>query len=76
MQYYEKLSAFIREFRESKDVTLNSFAFKNGIEPSTLSRIENGSLKLKIDNLERIANGFGLTPAEFLKLFEEKYIDN
>ena len=71
MQYQEKLSQFIRELRESKKISLNSFAFKNCIEPSTLSRIEKGLLELKISNLEKIADGFNLTPAEFLKMFEE-----
>ena len=71
MQYQEKLAQFIRDLRESKKISLNSFAFKNCIEPSTLSRIEKGLLELKISNLEKIAGGFNLTPAEFLKMFEE-----
>lgn len=73
MQYQEKLAEYIRGLRESKKISLNSFAFKNGIEPSTLSRIENGQLELKISNLEKIANGFGLKPSEFLKTFEDKF---
>ncbi len=72
MQYQEELSKFIRELRESKNVSLNSFAFKNGIEPSTLSRIEKGQLELKISNLGKIASGFGLQPSELLKMFEDK----
>lgn len=73
MQYQARLSKFIRELRESKKITLNSFAIKNGIEPSTLSRIEKGLLELKVSNLEKIAEGFGLSPADFLKKFENKY---
>lgn len=71
MQYHKKLAEFIRSFRESKKISLNSFAFKNGIEPSTLSRIEKGQLELKISNLEKIASGFNLKPSEFLKMFED-----
>ncbi len=76
MQHHEKLSEFIRKFRNSKKVSLNSFAFKNGMEPSTLSRIEKGQLELKFSNLEKIAEGFGLKPSEFLKLYEENNKNN
>ena len=72
MQYHEDLSNFIKNLRRSKKISLNSFAFKNGIEPSTLSRIENGQLELKMSNLKKIASGFNLKPSEFLKLFEDK----
>ena len=72
MQYHEDLSKFIRNLREAKKMSLNSFAYKNGIEPSTLSRIEKGQLELKYSNLEKIAKGFDLKPSEFLQLFEEK----
>jgi len=70
MQYHELLAKFIKELREENQFSLNSFAFTNEIEPSTLSRIENGKLEIKISVLSKIANGFNKTPSEFLKSFE------
>lgn len=70
MQYNEKLACYIKSLREAKGFKLNSFAYKNYIEPSTLSRIENHLLEIKISVLEKIAKGFDKTPAELLKDFE------
>lgn len=70
MQYSEKLAEYIKSLRISKGIKLNSFAYKYGIEPSTLSRIENKVLELKINVLEKIANAYDKTPSEFLKDFE------
>ena len=71
MQYNFKLADYIKKLREDNKIKLNNFAFKSGIEPSTLSRIENKKLELKISVLEKIAKAYNKTPAEFLKDFEE-----
>ena len=70
MQYNEKLADYLKSLREAKGFKLNSFAYKNCIEPSTLSRIENHILEIKISILEKIAYGYDKTPAELLKDFE------
>ncbi len=71
MQYNEKLANYLKFIRKQKYIKLNSFAYKNGIEPSTLSRIENNLLEIKISVLEKIAKGYGKTPSQLLKDFEE-----
>lgn len=71
MQYNERLSRYLKSLRESKNISLNSFAFKNFIVPSTLSRIENNKLEIKISVLEKIAKGYDKTPSELLKDFED-----
>lgn len=71
MQYHEKLAKYLKDLRKSKDFKLNSFAYKNFIEPSTLSRIENNLLELKMSVLEKIAKGYDKTPSELLKDFED-----
>lgn len=71
MQYEKKLAEFIRKTRIDSGVTLNSFAFKNGIDSSTLNRIETNKLELKITNLVKIAAAYGKTPSEFLADFEK-----
>ncbi len=76
MQYHELLAKFIRNSREKTGLSLNSFSYKNGIEPSTLSRIENGKLEVKMSTLTKIAKGFELKPSEFLNKFEEDLPSN
>lgn len=70
MQYHELLAEFIKFKRKGNGTSLNNYAIMNEIEPSTLSRIENHKLEIKMSNLSKIANGFGMSPSEFLKEFE------
>lgn len=72
MQYNQKLSKYLKKIREAKGYKLSSFAYKNGIEPSTLSRVENNLLEIKISVLEKIATGYNKTPAQLLHDFEEE----
>jgi transcriptional regulator with XRE-family HTH domain len=69
---YNKIGNYIKRKRINLGVSLNSFSVENEIEPSTLSRIENSKLELKISVLEKIANGFNQTPSEFLLEFEKE----
>ena len=70
MQYNE-LGKFIKSKRLQTGTTLNKFALENDIEPAILSRIENLKQDIKIGVLVRIANGFNMTPSEFLSEFEK-----
>ncbi len=72
MQRYEKISSYIKEKRIKTGLSLSEFAYKNFIEPATLSRYENNKRKISLQNLVKIASGFGQTPAEFLAEFEKK----
>lgn len=72
MQRYEKISEYIKEKRIKSGLSLSEFAYKNFMEPATLSRYENNLRKISLQNLVKIANGFGQTPAEFLAEFEKK----
>ena len=76
MQYHELLAKFIKELREEKGTSLNSFSYLNGIEPSTMSRIENAKLEIKVSMLLKIAKGFELKPSELLKIFEDKLTED
>lgn len=73
MQYHEKICEFIKEKRVKSGLSLSEFAYKNFMEPATLSRYENNLRKISLQNLVKIANGFGQSPAEFLADFEGKY---
>ena len=70
MQYNE-LGKYIKNKRLQTGTTLNKFAIENDIEPAILSRIENLKQDIKMGILLKIANGFNMTPSEFLSEFEK-----
>lgn len=69
---YNKLGIYIKNKRCSIGATLNSFAINNDIDPAILSRIENLKQDIKLQVLRKIAEGFNMTPAEFLLEFERQ----
>ena len=69
---YDNLGLYIKRKRNELNVSLNQFAFVNDIDPAILSRIENLKQGIKISTLEKIAQGFSKTPAQFLMDFEKE----
>lgn len=67
---YRLIGKYIRNKRISAGISLNNFALANEIDPAILSRIETLQQNIKLNILEKIANGFNQTPAEFLNEFE------
>lgn len=67
---YNNLGKYIRKKRELKGLSLNKFAISNDIDSAILSRIENMQQNIKLNILEKIAGGFGLTAGEFLIEYE------
>ncbi|MCM1003130.1 MAG: helix-turn-helix transcriptional regulator [Candidatus Gastranaerophilales bacterium] len=67
---YNNLGKFIKAERLKQNVSLNEFALSNDIDPAILSRIENLKQDIKMNILNKIANGFNKTPAQFLTEFE------
>ena len=72
MQYIN-FGNFIRKKREglSPKQSLNSFAIENGLEPATLSRIENNKQGIKLTDVGKIANGFNMLASELISEFEQ-----
>ncbi len=69
---YNKFGLFIKEKRQKLGFSLNKFCFDKNIEPAILSRIENLKQGIKLDVLNKIENGFGLTIGELISEFEAK----
>lgn len=61
-----KLGKHITKLRKERKLTISALCYKNGLEPSTISRIEKGLVEPKYLTLLNIANSFNLTLAEFL----------
>lgn len=66
---FEKLKRLgdrIKSLRKSKKYTLTELCYKNGIEPSTLSRIEQAIVEPKYLTLLKIASAFNISVSELL----------
>ena len=61
-----KLGKHITKLRKERKLTISALCYKNGLEPSTISRIEKGLVEPKYLTLLSIAKAFNLTLAEFL----------
>lgn len=55
----------VRYFRDLFGISGKSLAEKVGLDPSQISKIENGSSKPSLDALERICEVLGITTSEF-----------
>ena len=71
MQYHKQLAEYLKLRRKKTKKSLNVFCEENHISPSTLSRVENGILELKLSLLVKIALGLDTTPSVLLTDFEE-----
>ncbi len=62
----QKLGNHIKKLRKERKLTISALCYKNGLEPSTISRIEKGQIEPKYLTLMNIAKAFDLSIAEFL----------
>lgn len=58
----------LRKIRKNKRLTLEAICYKNGLEPSTLSRIEKGIVDPKYLTLLKVAQALNMKLRDF---FEE-----
>lgn len=57
----------IKSLRDKKGLSLSGLAYRNAIEPSTLSRIEYGQVDAKFSTLVKIAYALDTTVEEMVK---------
>lgn len=53
-----KFGKHIKQLRKNSKQTLEALCYKNGLEPSTISRIENGVVEAKYLTLVKLAKAF------------------
>ena len=68
---YSDLGKYIKYRRENLKISLNKFAQEADIDPAIICRTENLKQGIKISVLEKIADFYKQTPAEFLSDFEQ-----
>ena len=70
MQYGEKelikLGKHLKSIRKKQNLSLENLCYKNGLEPSTVSRIENGIVEPKYLTLLKLANAYKMPLKDFL----------
>lgn len=68
MQHEEliKLGNHIKKLRKDRNLTLSALCYRNGLEPSTVSRIEAGIVEAKYLTLLKLAKAFNMEISEFL----------
>jgi transcriptional regulator with XRE-family HTH domain len=70
---YAKIGTIIREFRENykgKGISQEELAKAIDVQPNTISRWETATYKIKISDLEKLANFFSVSISQF---FPEEY---
>ena len=60
------LGKHVKELRKSRKLTLENLCYKNGLEPSTVARIEKGLVEPKYLTLLKLAKAFKIKLKDLL----------
>ena len=63
----EKLGARIRKLRMQHNMSQEKFALHIGMDRTYLASVEVGKRNISIENISKIADGFGITLEELFK---------
>ncbi len=63
----EKVGNRIKELRQQIGLSQEKFALKIGMDRTYYASVENGKRNISIVNLEKIANGFGISLSEMFR---------
>lgn len=61
-----QLGKHLKSIRKQKKLTLEALCYKNGLEPSTISRIEQGIVEPKYLTLQKLADAYKIKLAQLL----------
>ena len=61
------LGLHIKSLRKARKLTISALCYRNNLEPSTVSRIEQGLVEAKYLTLLKIAKAFDMSLDEMLK---------
>lgn len=62
----QELGKHIKKLRKERKLTLSALCYRNGLEPSTISRIEKGIVEPKYLTLLKLSEALGLHIKELL----------
>ncbi len=61
-----KLGIRIREFRKSKNISIEEIAYKAGLDAQNLRKYELGKQEMRVSMLKRIADAFEISVSELV----------
>lgn len=67
-EFLIKLGNKIKTLRTSKKLTLEALCYPNGLEPSTVMRIEKAQTVAKITTLLKLASAFNITLSDLVNI--------
>lgn len=71
--YSRALGEVLRELRRTRGLTQQDLDFDTGIHRTTISFWERGVHSPTVENLRTLSKKLGVTPAEILRMAEERY---
>lgn len=63
----EQIGARIKELRQTTGLSQEKFALKIGMDRTYYASVENGKRNISIVNLDKIANGLGVSLSELFR---------
>ncbi len=63
----EKIGKRIKELRQQTDLSQEKFALKIEMDRTYFASVENGKRNISVVNLEKIANGLGISLSELFR---------
>ncbi|WP_294583007.1 helix-turn-helix transcriptional regulator [uncultured Staphylococcus sp.] len=70
MRSSKEIGKLVKRLRNKNKITITEFANEIGVNKSTISRYENGTRKIPMEDIAKFANALGVTPNYLL--FEEQ----
>lgn len=66
MRTSSEIGKLVKSLRNQKGITIGEFAEKIGVNKSTVSRYENGTRKIPMEDIAKFANVLGVKPDHLL----------
>ncbi|MBO5737838.1 helix-turn-helix transcriptional regulator [bacterium] len=66
------VGAIITELREDKNLSINKFAHEYDLDVGNTSRIEKGSIEVKLVTFWKLAEALEISPSKLLNLIEKR----
>jgi transcriptional regulator with XRE-family HTH domain len=63
----KRLGRVVRRLREAAGYSQEGFADHVGVHRTYMGSVERGEINISLDNIEKIARGFGLSAGEMLR---------
>ena len=70
IEFAKVVGAMITELRTNKNLSINKFAHEYGLDVWNTSRIEKGSIEVKLVTFWKIAEALEISPSKLLRIVE------